>query len=402
MYTEIALILSETYSILGFPVLVSLPLICYQCKIKVHKSDLHLLLLLFSITLLSIIFATKFINFSIYPIKILQFYVALITGIVTLKVTEKNSLAYQQRILFNTSTLITIGLFLESNDLLFVKQVSDYVRSVLYEGGLYALYVAGDRDLAIVGFNRPKFFTSEPSLAALGYFVFSTAFLVINTNYWRIWLILLFNILCFTFSGSPTLLLTFIVWGWLFSVKTKVNWLIVALVALCLLGFLFAFVSPDVLTSKLSARILSETFSPNTSLYSRLYVAYAEALPTAITYNPFFGVGFAGKELLTSISDLAYVSDDIQFILGTNSFSRFFTFFGLLGMAVFLFSFRRYFQHSQISNFFTIFLVWFLFSQMIGAMETSRYWMYLFLIIGLSKQPMVNEKIKVPSFKISA
>lgn len=401
MYTEIPLVLANNDSVLGFPVLFTLPLIWYSCKLKFYKSDIKLLIIIYITTLVSVIVSVNFAQLPNYIIKIGQFYLALITGITTYRVTEKISLSFKRKSLLVVVLFMAIGIVFESVNLFYVADISNFLRKILYEGGVYGIYDAEARDIDIVGFERPKFFASEPSLVAFGYFIFSTCYLLVNDKYWHFWFVLLLDILVINFTGSPTALLTLVAWIWIFSRKVQSRWPLIAVVSALLLACVSFVVSPEFVTGKLVTRFLVETINPYTSLYSRLYVPYFEALPAAIRYNPLLGVGFAGKDLLISIGKLSFDSEDMQFILGTNAFARLFTFFGLGGMSILIYCFYRYLIENQIFSLGTILLMWFLFSQMIGAMETPRYWMYFFLVIELSKHFRDSEKIKAPHFRIS-
>lgn len=400
MYLEIPLVLSTTTSIFAFPVISLIPLLFYVCNLRVRRSEFLIISTLYAVTTLSVVVANRFNNTSFYILKIIQFFVSIITGIITYKITIKVDRKFKRKFLLATIIVLVLGFMFETNNFLYIKDLSDLFREYVYSDSAYGVYNAENRDIAIAGFERPKFFTSEPSLAAIGYFIFSSGFLLVNKNYIYFWLVLLLDILCVVYTGSPVALLTFIAWIWVLNLKSYINWPVTLTIGSSVLIFLVIVLSPQFLIGGIVARLLEETINPDTSLYSRLYVPYVEALPTAIRYNFLFGVGYAGKDLLTAISNMVVFDNDYQFILGSNAFVRFFIFFGLLGMGIILFAFFRFLKSEGIKNYSTILVLWFLFGQMMGAMETPRYWMYLFFLIALAKDFNPTLKVK-PIFVVS-
>lgn len=401
MYLEIPLVIPGPLSILAFPVLASLPFLWYSCGINLRRSDTRLAVSIFLCTVVSILSGTRLSGLAAYPTKVMQLVFAVVAGITVYRVTECIPLRYKQIILFSVTLILITGITLEALDWLFIKEISNYVRTLLFEGSVYGLYEGEGRDIDIVGFARPKFFTSEPSLAATGYFIFSSCYLLVTTNYIHLWLILALDIICVKFTGSPASLLTFFVWIWIYNVKATINWPTVLPIAVVAVVVLVFALTPEALFGKLVTRLLEETVTPNMSLYSRLYVPYFEALPTSLRYNPLFGVGYAGKEILAGLMQQEIIDNDVQFILGTNAFARFIAFYGLLGTGILLYVFHRFFKTNRVYAYTTIILIWFLYSQMLGPMETARYWMYLFLIINLTKHMWDIGKIKTTSIRFS-
>lgn len=346
-------------------------------------------LLLISLALL--LMATVFFSGNIHylgsiQVKIIQFVAAIFIGITAFKVMCKNTPEEVGKIFFIITWIITIGVVLEYIGLL--KPISDAFSKAIYKGK-YGVYENADRDLLLTGHIRPKFFTSEPSLVSIGFLISSTISLLVAKKVKRFYHILICDIVFVFVSGSPIPVLNIVIWLILFLKNKKIKRTrknIFLGASIILLFFFFFSGLGNKISSKIGDRLITQSTQKGESSYLRLFVGYSFTLPAALSYNPFVGVGFAGRNILVNITGNPGVDPSdraaMEVIEGANSFSRFFVYFGLAGGFLMILIFRKYLKKYSIKDLLILFVIICLFAQTIGTFETPRFWVYVFLLFG--------------------
>lgn len=383
MYLEIPLLISTNVVIPGILMLFAIPFVVLVVKARIEKTDVFLLLQVMSITFASILFTSRIGFINVLLIKIVQFVVSVSTGLLLFKLMDNISLIRQRKMYLILSFTLLIGCFLEVHIGLF-KGISDAFRSI-YEGTMYNPYDNSNRDVDLTGFERPKFFTSEPSLAALGYMIFSTAYLLLTISTSRFVLVLIMDLMFVVVSGSPINFLNILIWTVLYIYQFPITQRTIGIGLASVTGlFLISWqggIFNKILESAIN-RIIEETFLPSSSLFGRLYIPYVEALPAALHNNWAFGVGYGGKDVL-ALLDYANSVIKLESETGSNAFARFFIYFGIVGGALMLRCFYSYCRKKEITEIKLLLFIWTIYSQAIGSMESPRYWAYIFLLIGV-------------------
>ena len=110
----------------------------------------------------------------------IQISYALVIGyafFITMLAYDRNRLA---RIFLIFCLVVLVGCVIERYTSF--AAISDAVRDRIYDTGIYR---SDDRDIAIYGRVRPKFFTSEPSAVTFAYTLYLFAWFVLSTWRWR-------------------------------------------------------------------------------------------------------------------------------------------------------------------------------------------------------------------------
>lgn len=387
-YLDIPLLLSS--SIPSIPsitnLLLTIALFPYLYK-QYNKKDIRLIAYLFIVVVTTIIFSGNIIDFSSRVFKIIQYLVAILMFTFVLKIIVTTTNNDLKKLFFYLSIFFVVGTTLEYFNI--IRGISDDFRNIVYSNGSYGIYDSEERDLVIAGFIRPNFFTTEPSLVAIGFFIFSTCFLLLEKKISLFFFTLILDVIFFSVCGSPITVLNFLV---LFIILIYRNWrskrFVYILSATTLLSTVTFTLIPQ-LGETISERLINDLTNESQSTYTRLYVPYAEALPTALQYNPFFGLGFGSKKLMAEITGNSGVdtslaeSRDMEFVEGSNGFARFIIYQGIVGLLLTLFVLKKYLKYSNQFKSFSLFVViWILFTQTTGAYETPRFWVYNALIVG--------------------
>jgi hypothetical protein len=380
VYLDIPLLIGENIVIPGIVVIALLLFAFAIYRLKVRKVDLIILGIITTVTISGMIINIGIVKTVSYTIKILQFITAVLTGLLLYKITIRVDHVFQRRIYGIISLIMVAGAILEVNGSV-VKDLSDAFRRYFFENTPWGFYETDGRDIGSVGFDRPEFFTSETSLYALGYLIFSTCYTLLEDRRFNLYLILLLNIIHISFSGSPVSVLTLITWIAIFFYKRelKPQQLLIILGIFIVIAPLFSRQIIEVFVS----RLIEETTQTQSSFYSRIYVPYVYTIPNSLTHNFLIGIGFAGRDVLIAEGSYSMYTDDSQYILGTNAFARFFAYFGAGGGLLILFCLRQFFKMYLLNSTLLLFFIWFVLSQSIGALETPRYWSYCFLIAGV-------------------
>src|SRR2546426_110082 len=138
-----------------------------------------------------------------------QTVTAISAGLVLFKVAEMLPISALRRVLLGAWLALLIGAGLEVSGALRPAVVA-FGRAVYHAGG-YEFYSADVRDLGLLGFVRPKVFTSEPSLVSIAFYLFVTGWLALKPTLRRFTIAFAATTVMIALLGSPVLLIAFAV-----------------------------------------------------------------------------------------------------------------------------------------------------------------------------------------------
>lgn len=381
IYMEIPLIVGDTY-IPAITVILELPILFFILRRKII-SNFNFVLLVFAIALLSIIFSRGLEGFDGMIMKLGQFMVALIVFVSFLGLDSLVKVDIKRNVFFIICLVLLVGAFLEYLNL--GRTLFDFISYNLYNDTGYKFYDSIERDIKLVGHYRPKFLTSEPSLLATGYFVFSTSFKCLNRirnyHYYSI----LMDLIMLFLVGSPIIIFCFVfsIFYYIFYMKDR-NIMRSFFVFSILIGLFFGDRIYSIY-SHYSDRFSTESIGSQTSINARIFHPYLVGIPKALEYNPFFGVGYGGKELMFELFGISIQNKkgiSMEFIDGSNAFARMIMYLGLVGTTILLFFlFRFKFVSGGRKRLYLIVFV-LLFFQTLGTFETPRFWGYLAIVFS--------------------
>ncbi|MFT4102056.1 MAG: hypothetical protein QM674_13655 [Burkholderiaceae bacterium] len=264
------------------------------------------------------------------------------------------------------------------------RALSDAFREGAYEAGGYRAYTADERDLSLVGFIRPKVFSSEPSLVGIGFMIFALGFGFARADWKGLALVFVAAVIEFALLGSPIALIAPMSVG-LAVVLARASRLspqalrrakATALVLAALLGVgalgAVALVDADRFRDlELNMGVDGAKLETATSEQLRLVLPYLAAVD-AMRVNPLTGLGTSSKRSLSLYSS---TSSDYKVAMGNNAFASCFVFWGLAGAALFFAIVYRYLRQIGAWGLPLAVAVGSL-MQTMGALESPRLWVY--------------------------
>lgn len=375
-----------------FTLLFLVPVLAIVYHRRIYKYEALFAGQVFLVLLVTALLSPGFEHLDQKLLGLLQTMASIVSGILLLKLLRDLPARLTARILFALSILLLVGASLEVVGLL--RGVSDAFRETVYGGkGSYFVYNADERDVGITGFTRPKFFTSEPSLLAIGFFVFVNAWLVLSYNRKNLVMACIGTLLMIGMTGSLVLALSLFV---SLSILLYQEKSVVAVGAIALLvgaaSLLLVFTTPD-LTSNLLERV-GNIFESGSVLYPgseqiRLIFPFITTKDVLLA-SPIFGVGISGKEVIARYSSLPL---DPELALGTNVLAMLFVYLGVVGVFLFVSAFRIYWRRLRIPQVALLLILILALSQMMGGFETPRFWGYAFLFIGVLHKRAHDESV---------
>ncbi|MCC6503778.1 MAG: O-antigen ligase family protein [Deltaproteobacteria bacterium] len=376
--------MSDTFFIPSFLTVFSIPFLFVICRKNIYKSDVSFLLKITGVLFLSAVLSPGKAYIGQKFIGILQTTVSITGGVLIFKLLEPLQKEKLKKMLFILVIALIIGSLLEVAGL--IKGLSDAFRNAVYTGE-YKVYENELRDIALAGFSRPKLFTSEPSLLAIGFFVVLNSWLMLDlrrTNF----LLAVFATLCMLYiTGSPVLIISlFVSFIMIFMrIRRTINRIYIILFCTASLAFviMLLYLTTDLLSFFLTRWQASVRHSGTYNITSenlRMVFPYLTLIDVMRT-SPLFGTGISGKELLDVYSTLPISAEQA---FGNNNFAAFFIYLGTIGAVTFIYVFKKYLVRKGVKNLLLLLIIIAGLSQSMGAFESPRFWGYIFLIIGVN------------------
>lgn len=390
VYLNIPLAITSTFYIPGILIVLSIPLMLMVHRNHLSGTDYLFLLALFALFVLSAFLSPRF---DLIPNKlfsgVFQIMVSITAGVLLAKsivFVEKSKI---NKIFFALSLMLLIGTLLENVGIL--RDLSDGFRNVVFkqEGAGYQAYDSVDRDTGLSGGIRPKLFTSEPSLLAIGFFIFSISWLVLETTLTRWWIFLAANFCMLYLVTSPIIAISIVASLFVMALGGRNKNIFIPLMLVFVTVFFIALVSSlagiDYSDFKIVNRFLSMKNDSDgyqvTSNNMRIVFPFITMIDV-LSASPLFGVGIGGNETVLDFTSLPF--DEMTFVLGNNSLALIFINLGLLGGGAFIYFLYRYSKknlgHSSTILFFILAV---LLMQTMGGFVSPMFWCYLFILFGV-------------------
>lgn len=366
-YTEIPFVLGAG-EVPAFLLVIAFPLLWLIAKRYVNSTDVWSLGGIMAVALLSIFLVP---NWGDVKSRIVGFGQLLFSATLAL-LTAKTILAVGReafhRLMFGIYLTLLIGLLLERY--FGLGAVSDAFRYFVYQGS-YMVYDGDARDLNMAGFVRPKLFTSEPSLAALGICVAGFGALLTSSDTRRMTQCFLMSLCAWFLCGSPIAAVPAMIVP-LTILSGRVGWPVKAFSVAFVVGAVFsAFSSPGDLgrfdLEQLNVAYAGSDKQNESSERLRITYPYVSAID-AIRVNPLLGLGVGGKRSLERYSSF---TDQYDIAIGNNSFATIFVFWGAFGGIAILLIYLNFLRMYGASLLVVCPLL-FLQMQAIGGLETPR------------------------------
>jgi len=183
------------------------------------------------------------------------------------------------------------------------------------------------------------------------------------------------------FVVSAAMTLAILVWNRRASIRTRVAMVLATL----LVSALFVAMFGDTALSSLESRVerIGAT-GPGGQLEVRSENTRAVtpwiALANTLGRWPIFGVGFGGKELVFEHSTIA--ASTYKIAMGGNAITQVGMYLGILGGAWFIWLLLRQASHTGVQRLGLMLAMVFLFSMLMGGLDSFRYWGHIALLWG--------------------
>jgi hypothetical protein len=385
VYMELPLAVNATQSIPSFPLLVLLPVVVpIVGQSPALRTSIIFSLVLLLPAVISALFSLGDLGLGAMAVRLSQYAYSLLMACVTLNLVLGVKPGVVRKTLMLICLTMIAGIILERIGLL--RPLTAAFRT-LYEGTAFGGEIDALREESLVGFVRPIFFTSEPSLVGMGFFAFGSGFLVVNDRPVLDMMAPIGILMVFVCLGSPAILLALVFWAIVMSVRYKVSWAVwgISLGALGLVGWLV--IQSGVaaaLWESLVIRFQEEIFQEGTSLYSRIYLPFTQTLPLALQQHPLFGVGYGNHAGVSALFGFRGELDPFenQFIIGSNATANFVTYMGLVGLTLNVAALAWVARQLKAKPVALLLAFWLVLGQTIGTFSPPRFWCYCFMFAG--------------------
>jgi hypothetical protein len=336
------------------------------------------------VLLLSIALSPGYAYVSEKFLSLVQCVLALAILLMTVRLMQELRRDVLERALLVLWSVIMVGSILEVTGV--IRDISDAFRTWAYEG-TYTLYAGEYRDIKFVGWRRPNLFSTEPSHVTKIFIAAINSWLLVRLTGAKVAIVVGATAIMFTIMGSPMLVvsaaitLAILVWNRRASIHAKVTMVLAALVIGMLLVAFFGESSLSTLTTRIE-RIGERGFDEQLSLTSENLRVVFPFVTLVDTWGrwPMFGVGIGGREVVMEHSVFRGVNP--KFAIGTNATAEFGIFLGLLGGTSFIWLLLRQALQSGVRRLGLMVVVAGLFSQLLGGLESFRYWGFIALFWG--------------------
>ena len=361
-----------------------MPLLFLIVYRDLSPADLVFLPKITFILFLSILFSPGHEYVTEKFLSVVQFCLAISVTIMTVRLMLQMSPKAIERALAALWSLLLAGSILEITGL--TQDLSDTFRFWAYEG-TYTLYDADLRDINMVGWVRPKVFSVEPSVVTKMFIALINSWLLVRVTGMKGAVVAVATGAMFVIMGSPMLVvsiaitLTILVWNRQASARSRVATVLATLVASVLFLSFFGDTAMSTLDARM-ARIGSVQADGQLEQRSENLRAIVPWVTLVNTWSswPVFGVGFGGKEVVVEVSNLS--NSNYRFAMGANAAAEVGTYLGLLGGTLFIWLLLRQAYHTGVQSLAMMLAVVFLFSLLMGGVDSFRYWGHIALLWG--------------------
>ena len=348
------------------------------------KKYLLFILSFFLVSILSIIFSPKlapgilkeqFLAFA-------QLILSVFSAMGVLFCLEYLGVRKVARILFVFSLILFLGSMFERFIPLFAD-LSNWFRQTFYA---FDVYLADNRDIAMVGFIRPKFFSREPSFVSQFLVLFLVFWHTLSSFRYKHIIVLLLGLFSVLITGSPKVILLFPILILINFSKLKLILLKYNIISIPVLSIIAVFTTL-VIFYFFNQRIYDILDLKDQSFNMRILIP-AAVIGFAIARYPFFGVGLGAKEnSLVAFNDILS-SFGYDWMIAQNfepNFHSYFLeaihFYGIFGIILIIYVFNKFLLRGFLRN--KRFIFWgclILISLMGGSVVSVRTWLTISLL----------------------
>lgn len=368
----------------SFPTVALAPLIFLVVQRNLTSADLVFVLKVAFVLLLSIAISPGYAHVQEKLFSMIQFVMAVAVAIMIIKLMQQLPRASCERVLLVLWCLIVVGSILETFGI--IRDASDSFRAWAYES-TYGLYDADLRDVNMVGWTRPKLFSEEPSHLTKFFIAAINAWLLIRVTAAKAVVAAIATLVMVVIMGSPMLLVSavitvaILVW----NQRARMGARLMSLIVVLMIGAVVGANLGDTAFSNITTRITriddmsDESVERMSGDERRVILPYSMLVETWLG-TPLFGVGIGGKEVLAQRSGTARSSSSM--IKGNNALADIGIYLGIVGGTMFMVLLWRQARRSGVMRMGLLTVIFVLFSQLMGGIDTFRFWGFIALLWG--------------------
>jgi len=387
----------------SYPTVALLPVIFLTVRQDIKSSDVMFLLKITFLLLVSIALSPGYSFVQEKLFAAIQFVMAVAAAVLIVKIMQALTRQTVERVLLVIWCAILVGCILEISGV--TRAASDAFREWAYSS-TYGLYDADLRDVNMVGWLRPKLFSSEPSHVTKFFIASINAWLLIRVTIQKAIVAAGATVVMLVIMGSPMLLisglisLAILMW----DQRAKLSARIMIIAATVLVGIAVGAYVAQSTFSNVATRVsnVDETAAaPGNKLSGderRIVLPYLTLIETWKNL-PLFGVGVGGKEVVAQRGSSNFQSS--SYIKGNNALADVGIYLGIVGGAVFFALLVRQARRSGVERVFLWLVLFVCFSQLMGGIDTFRYWGFIALLWGALAIADLEHKRELDNVKVA-
>jgi hypothetical protein len=393
-YLQVPLVSGGRLLVPSFPTVALAPLLYLTVRSNITRADVLFLPTIAFVLLLSIAFSPgyKYVDEKFFGL--IQCVMAIGVAVLIVRLMQQIRPELVERALLILWCLILGGSVLEVLGV--TKEISDSFRVWAY-GEVFTVYDHDLRDIDMVGWPRPKLFSVEPSHVTKVFIASINSWLLIRVSLRKVVAVAGATIAMFVIMGSPMLVVSaaitivIVAWNRRTSLRAKVTMTLTALI----LGVVFTTFLAPTTVSTVVTRL--EDVSEPASQYDRrasseqrrILYPYLTLAETWMNW-PVFGVGITGKEVVAEHTKLPV--KQVGSALGNNVMAELGIYLGLIGGVCFVYLFFKQGRETGVYRLGLMVIIVALFSQLMGGIESFRYWGFIALLWGALSIADLREK----------
>ncbi len=384
-YLQVPLVAGGRLLVPSFPTVALAPIIFLVVQRSISTADVVFICKIAFVLLLSIALSPGYSHVQEKFLSMVQFLMAITAAVLIVKLMQKVPRPTLERVLFVLWCLIVIGSILEVMGVIRVQ--SDAFRAWAYES-TFGLYDADMRDVNMVGWERPKLFSEEPSHLTKFFIATINAWLLVRVTGVKAIVAAVATLAMLVIMGSPMLVVSgaitmaIVVW----NQQARVGARVLAVAAVLVVGVVVGAYFAETAFSKIATRLsnVNETSTEESADEMsgderRIILPYSTLIDTWLS-APLFGVGVGGKEVLAQRGTTK--SSKSTRIKGNNVLADIGIYLGIVGGTMFVYVVWQQFRRSGVRRFSLLAVLLLLFSQLMGGIDTFRFWGFIALFWG--------------------
>lgn len=383
-YLFIPLVAGGRLLVPSVPTVAMMPILFLLVRKDLTTTDVLFLPKVVFVLLLSIALSPGHVYLTEKLLSLVQGSLAIAVTVMTVRLMLQLRLDVLERTLLTLWCLLLVGSVLEVAGL--TRSASDAFRAWAF-GGTYTLYDGDLRDVSFVGWIRPKVFATEPSAVSKMFIVAINAWLLVRITPTKAAVVAAGTAAMFVIMGSPmfvvsaALTVAILIWDRATSTRVKVATIVATLLVSTVFVLSFGETAFSTLENRVD-RIGTTRSDGEMEIRSENMRAVIPWLALAHTWSrwPIFGVGFGGKEVVGEARDTG--SGNYRHSMGANAAAEVWTYLGLLGGVWFLWLLLKEASHTGAQRLGLLLVMIFLFSQLMGSLDSFRYWGHVAVLWG--------------------